>query len=194
MFCCTILVRRGGGRKLPGGDRSGKGWTHEPGRERGMGEMGYFASTSDTSGNCGLHILLEPRRCDTTASHRKQQREQFLGYTSASMVLHTPTQTQLAYARVQSQSLGKKNSREGFHAYVHRVPNAQCGRVGGPPGSPGISEDCTIPFPPPTRAPQWRGDEQRAQVRGGAKLSTMPHVLSASLVRAQRCGSGDGRK
>lgn len=55
---------------VPGGDRVGERLDPRAGARARDGLMGYIASTSDTSGICGLHVLLghgvviRPRRIE----------------------------------------------------------------------------------------------------------------------------------
>lgn len=78
--------------------------------------------------------------------------------------------------------------------HVHRVSNAQCGRVD-PPGSPGIPDCCTLlPHPPPLMEPPNGGVMGSAlQVCGGAKLSQRPTPIQLPMSTPLRRGyGGDG--
>jgi hypothetical protein len=129
------------------GTSAGAGWV-----------MGYFASTSDTSGICGFHILLGARRRDTAASHRKQRRVKFVGYIPASIryYIYTRTSATLCARPITAMAKGDRGMLPCI--YVHRVPNAQCGRVGTPLAVPGSRKIPLYHIPPLNGAPLWRGD------------------------------------
>ncbi len=146
--------------------------------------MGYFTSTSDTSGICGFHILLGQGRRDTAASHRKQRRVKFVGYIPASIWYNIYTRTSATLCARPITAMAKGGRGMLPCIYVHRVPNAQCGRVSTPLAVPGSRKIPLYHIPPSKWGPLWRGNEQRAQLCGGARLSISPHVLSASLVRS----------